>query len=150
MSFDERLWVPWWWWLFGALVIALLGAEIHVGFSWIVAVVTYLVLGGLAMALLLRWGSARTRVADGVLEVRTGRLPLGHITDVRVLDRSSRRAVLASQASRSAVLQVRGYAKGLVYVATDGTGGLASYWLISSRHPRELATALGYHCAYRY
>lgn len=144
MSFDERLWVPWWWWLFATVIIALLGAEIHVGLGWVVAVVTYLVLGGLGVALLLRWGSARTQVTDETLQIRAGELPLGHVTDVRVLDRRDSRAVLARQGSRSAMLQVRGYARGLVYVATDGADGLASYWLLSSRRPRELATALGY------
>lgn len=139
--FAERLWVPWWWWPAAVVVVGLLGAEIHIGLGWRVAVVTYLVLGAATIALLLRWGGMRLAVtADAVLLARR-RLPLARVVEVRVFDRRDTRAVLAHRQG-SAVLHVRGYAKGLVYVATDGRDDSAPYWLLSTRRPAELAAAL--------
>lgn len=139
---DERLWVPWWWWPVAAAVIALLGAELHLGFGLTAAVVVYAVLGGAVAALLIRW-AVPIRVDTDVLHVGTHRIPLDHVTDVRVIDRADARRVLAGRPDRSAVMIVRGYVARVVYVATDADGDLPGYLLVSSRRAADLAAAVG-------
>jgi hypothetical protein len=135
----ERLWVPWWWWPIAAVVIALLGAEIHIGLGWVVAVVTYAVLTAFVVVLLLRH-SVRVDVHDGVLTAGRFRVPLADVTGVRVLDRDHVRQMLARRPDATAVVLVRGYLPRVVYLTVENEAG-GSYWLISSRHPDELAAA---------
>lgn len=137
--YRERLWVPWWWWLVAGAVIALLGAEIHIGLGWVVAVVTYAVLGAFVVVMLLRH-SVSVGVGDGVLTAGRYRVPLDAVTDARVLDRDDVRGVLARRPDADAVVLVRGYLRRVVYLAVETEEG-ASYWLVSSRHPDELAAA---------
>lgn len=139
-GYRERLWVPWWWWPLAAVVIALLGAEIHIGLGWVVAVVTYAVLGGFVVVLLLRH-SLRVAVRDGALEAGRFRIPLTAVRETRVLDRADVRQVLARRPDPDAVVLVRGYVRRVVYLGVETESG-GSYWLVSSRHPDELAAAV--------
>lgn len=141
-AFDERLWVPWWWWPVAAAVIAVLGAELHLGFGRTAAAVTYAVLGGLVAVLLLRWAIPIQVDAD-VLRVGAHRIPLDRVTDVRVLERAEARRVLAGRPDSSAVMIVRGYVARVVYIATDADADLPGYLLVSSRRAADLAAAVG-------
>lgn len=138
-GYRERLWVPWWWWPLAAVVIALLGAEIHIGLGWVVAVVTYAVLAGFVVVMLLRH-SVRVAVQDGMLTAGRFRVPLAAVTETRVLDRDDVRQVLARRPDQTAVVLVRGYLRRVVYLGVQTESG-GSYWLVSSRHPDELAAA---------
>lgn len=139
-TYAERLWMPWWWWVIAALVVALLGAELHIGLGWVAATVTYVVFGVLAAGFLLRW-ALRIRVG-GDLTAGRHTVPLSRITEVRVLERADTRDVLSSRPETSAVVLLRGYVRQVVYVGTDGSDGAPAYLLLSSRHPVELAAAL--------
>lgn len=140
-AFRERLWVPWWWWALAALVVAVFGPYVFTGFGTIAAVATYTVLGGVTAAFLLRWAMP-IRVESDMLRVGSANVPLGQVTDVRVLSRDDVRDVLSGWPDQSAVVLVRGYVKRVLYVATDGDGTPA-YLLISTRRPAALAAALG-------
>ncbi|MQA77437.1 MAG: DUF3093 family protein [Streptosporangiales bacterium] len=141
-AFDERLWVPWWWWPIAAAVIAVLGAELHLGFGPMVAVVIYAALGGLVASLLIRW-AVPIRIDGDVLRVGVHRIPLDHVTGVRVLDRADARRVLVDRPDGSAVMIVRGYVARVVHVTTDADGDLPGYLLVSSRRADDLAAAVG-------
>lgn len=138
-GYSERLWVPWWWWPLAAVVIALLGAEIHVGLGWVVAVVTYAVLVAFVVVMLLRH-SLRIEVRDGELRAGRFRVPVTAIMETRVLSRDDIRPLLARRPDPGAVVLVRGYLRRVVYLAVETESG-PSYWLVSSRHPDELAAA---------
>jgi hypothetical protein len=138
-GYRERLWVPWWWWPLAAVVIALLGAEIHIGLGWVVAVVTYAVLGAFVVVLLLRH-SVLVGVHDGVLTAGRFRVPVAEVTGARVLDRDDVRQLLARRPDATAVVIVRGYLPRVVYLTVETEAG-GTYWLVSSRHPDELAAA---------
>ncbi|HEX6447341.1 MAG TPA: DUF3093 family protein [Streptosporangiales bacterium] len=138
-GYRERLWVPWWWWPLAVVVIALLGAEIHIGLGWVVAVVTYAVLAASVVVLLLRH-SVRIGVHDGVLTAGRFRVPVADVTGARVIDREHVRPLLARSPDPTAVVLVRGYLSRVVYLTVDTEAG-GSYWLLSSRHPDELAAA---------
>ncbi|MBO0827627.1 MAG: DUF3093 family protein [Streptosporangiales bacterium] len=138
-AYRERLWVPWWWWPLAVVVIALLGAEIHVGLGWVVAVVTYTVLAAFVVVMLLRH-SVRVGVHDGALTAGRFRVPLTSVTETRILDRGDVRQVLARRPDPNAVVLVRGYLPRVVYLGVETESG-GSYWLVSSRHPDALAAA---------
>lgn len=131
--------MPWWWWPLAAVVIALLGAEIHIGLGWVVAVITYAVLGGFVVVMLLRH-SVRVRVDDGVLTAGRFRVPVTAVAETRVFDREDVRQVLARRPDPEAVVLVRGYLPRVVYLAVETDAG-GTYWLLSSRHPDRLAAA---------
>ena len=87
--------------------------------------------------------AAIVRVDDRVLRVGRARLPLCYIGDVRALDADTTTAAMRTRADANAYLLVRpGYADTSVAVAVTDARDPHPYWLISARHPDELAAAI--------
>src|SRR3954447_13822949 len=63
-AFEERLSLPWQWWLIAGVGVAVGEAEVFAGFSWQVALIVYAVLGLPVLALLLGMGRVRVVVDD--------------------------------------------------------------------------------------
>ena len=142
-SYREQLRVPTSYWLLSVPVVLLLGAEIFVGFSTLVAALVYaafiIVVGGF----LLAWGAVRIEVTDTVLQAGKDRLPLSAIGEVQALDEPQAAVLRGPRADPSAHLLLRPYLKKAVYIGpADGAEAVAPYWLIATRHPDKLAAAL--------
>jgi len=144
VSYDERLRVPWWWWLAAAALVGLLGAEFHAGFGWAVAVVTDTVLAVLATAFLLWIGQGRVRIETGSLVAGKAELSLRRVAEVRALNTAQWRHRLGPGADVCAHLYTRPWVQRGVEL--DVEDGDEPYWLVSSRRPEELATALRQAC----
>lgn len=142
-AYEERLSVPIAWWILGAVIVALLGAELWAGFGFIAAVVTYVVLAAICGGTLLRWGSARLRVTDHELAAGQARLPLRATGQVMALDERQTRAMRGQHADPAAHLVIRPYLKRAVYIEVTDPGYPAPYWLVGTRRPAELAAAVG-------
>jgi hypothetical protein len=148
-SYREQLRVPLSYWLLSVPVVLLLGAEIFVGFSTLVAALVYaafiIVVGGF----LLAWGAARIEVTDGSLRAGRDRLPLSAIDEVQALDEAQAAVLRGPRADPSAHLLLRPYLKKAVYIGmADDQEAEAPYWLVATRHPDRLAAALtGSHAA---
>lgn len=141
-AYDERLSVPWWWWPVSAGCVALLGAEIHIGLGWVVAVATYGVLGMFVAALFLTWGSARVRVVGDELWAGRARLPLSVVGRVVTVSPAQARALRGGAGDPAAYVFARPYLTRAVFVELRDPQDPTPYWLIFTRHPEKLAAAV--------
>jgi hypothetical protein len=141
ITHDERLRVPGGWWPVVAAIVALGVLEIGSGFNYVVLVPVAIFLIGFFIVPLVLAGRERIELRDGVIYAGKRELPVNQITKIEALDRPQTRLRLGPQADPAAHLVVRGW------VGTSVVLGLANphpvpYWLLSTRHPEELASAI--------
>jgi hypothetical protein len=142
-SYREQLRVPASYWLLSVPVVLLLGAEIFVGFSTLVAIGVYVVFVAAVGGFLLAWGATRIEVTSTALRAGGSTLPLPAIGEVLALDEAQTSVLRGPRADPSAHLLLRPYLKKAVYIeVTDQQPDGAPYWLVATRHPGKLAAAL--------
>ena len=97
--------------------------------------------GALALlaALLLSYGNARVSVEGGWLRAGRARIEAVHLGEVAALDAEETRRVAGPEADARAYLLLRPYLKRAVRVEITDPADPAPYWLVSSRHPDDLA-----------
>lgn len=141
-SYTERLSVPWWMWPAGLLAAALVATEIWMGAGGVRAWVPFALLLPVAIVLLWRLGRIRVSVTDTEFLVDDARLPLAVVADVVALDADGRREALGVGAHPWAFVVQRPWIGGAVQVLLDDPADSTPYWIVSTRHPVRLATAL--------
>ena len=141
-SYREHLRVPVSWWLLAVPVIAILGGEVYAGFGGFIPPLIYAVFVAAVAGFLLAWGAASIEVADGALRAGGATLPLGEISEVVALDEKQAALLRGPRADPAARLMLRPYLKRAVYIALADPGSAVPYWLVATRHPEELATAI--------
>jgi hypothetical protein len=142
-SYREQLRVPTSYWLLSVPVVLLLGAEVFVGFSTLVAILVYALFVVVVGGFLLAWGAVRIEVTDAALRAGGDTLPLSAIGEVLALDEAQAAVLRGPRADPSAHLLLRPYLKKAVYIGlADSQEAEARYWLIATRHPDKLAAAL--------
>jgi Protein of unknown function (DUF3093) len=141
-AYSERLIVPWWWWP-PSLALAALGAtEIFLGASNRFAWIPYVVLLGGVIAALIGLSRIRIAVADGMLHVDDAKIPVTFLTEINILDAESKREVMGALADPMAFVVQRPWVRGAVRVVVDDPDDPTPYWVISTRRPERLATAI--------
>jgi hypothetical protein len=140
-SYRERLAAPFTWWLAGGVTMFMLGAIVWTGFDLLVTLAVYAALFGVLAAFLLNWGRATIEVSDGMLTADKAVLPLTAAGEVRPLDEAQARALRGPRADPAAHLLIRPYLHRAVFIEVTA-GDAASYWLVATRHPAELAAAI--------
>lgn len=144
-TYDERLHVPLRWWVQATMFLATLWL------AFIVAIPEWIAWAGSGALLaavfgMFAWiGSSRISVRDGVLHVGPAHIALEHVGQVEALDKEATRKVHGPEADARAFLHTRPYISKAVRIAIDDPADPAPYWLVSTRHPRTLAEALGAH-----
>lgn len=141
-GYTERLGVPASWWLVVTACVLLLGTTLWAGLSVTWAIIIYAGLESVCALILLTWGAARIEITGSELRAGSGRLPLASITAVTALDRAQTSALRGPRADPAAFLLVRPYLPRAVYVAIEGRPAERPYWLVGTRRPAELATAI--------
>lgn len=141
-GYAERLTLPWWLWLAGTGLAALLAAELWMGVGGMRAWLPFAVLLPLALAGLGWFGRIRVAVSGGELLVDDARLPARFVADAIALDASGRREVLGVGADPLAFVVQRPWVAGAVQVVLDDPDDPTPYWVVSSRHPVRLADAI--------
>jgi hypothetical protein len=91
---------------------------------------------------LLAWGATTIEVADGTLRAGKAELPLDKTSDVVPLDEKQAALLRGPKADPAAHLMLRPYLKRAVYIKLADPGSGVPYWLVATRHPAELATAI--------
>lgn len=142
VAYRERLHLAWWMWPGALALAALAGASVHSGYPGVRSWLPYVLFELAAVALLVRLSRTTIRIGDGHLVVAGSRLPLAVVAAVRVLDRQH-----LGQFNRGGRLPdgfhvVRGWIDAAVQVRVDDPADCTPYWLLSSRHPEQLADAL--------
>lgn len=140
--YREHLRVPVSWWLLAIPVIAILGGEVYAGFGGFVPPLIYAVFTAVIAGFLLAWGAVSIEVSDGALRAGGATLPLNQIGDVVPLDEKQAALLRGPRADPAAHLMLRPYLKQAVYIALAEPAGGVPYWLVATRHPAELATAI--------
>jgi len=141
-SYREQLYVPVSYWLLSVPVVVLLGAEVFVGFSTVIAGLVYAVFILVVGGFLLNWGAARIQVTGTVLRAGGDTLPLSQASEVLPLDDKQAALLRGPRADPAARLLLRPYLKQAVYIGLADSPDGAPYWLIATRHPDKLAAAL--------
>jgi len=140
--YDERLGVPLRWWAQGVMLVASLWLALVVALPGPAAWVCSGLALALLAALLLSYGSARVSVRDGWFRAGRARIEAVHLGEVAALDAEATRRVAGPEADARAYLLLRPYLKRAVRVEITDPADPAPYWLVSSRHPDELARAV--------
>jgi hypothetical protein len=129
-------------WLPTAAVAAVLAASVGLGSP---GVRTWLPLALLIPASLgsLWWlGRIPIAVTDSELLVDDARLPLEVVADAIPLTVEDKRLLLGQASDPLAFVIQRPWISGAVQIVLDDPDDPTPYWLISSRHPEEMARAL--------
>jgi len=141
-GYGERLTLPWWLWLAATGLAALLAAEIWMGAPGLRAWLPFAVLIPVTLGVLGWLGRIRVTVRDDELLVDDARLPVRFVADAVALDASGRREVLGVGADPLAFVVQRPWIAGAVQVVLDDPDDPTPYWVVSSRDPVRLATAI--------
>lgn len=142
-GFDERLSVPWWWYLMAIGVAVLLGAEVHMGYPGIRSWIGYVILIPLFAAVPFWLGRGRVRVAEGQLGVGQASVPLRHVGRVEVVHAGDKQQALGPDLDPAAFMVNRGWVRPMVRVEITDPDDATPYWIFSVRHPEQLVAALG-------
>jgi hypothetical protein len=141
-GYRERLRVPFSWWLVLTGCVLLLGTTLWAGLSLTAAVIIYFSLEAACALALLGWGAATIEVTEQDLRAGRQRMPLASIAGVTALDAEQTSALRGPRADPAACLLLRPYLRTAVYVEVAGRPAERPYWLIATRHPAELASAI--------
>jgi Protein of unknown function (DUF3093) len=134
----ERLRVPASWWLASVTCVLTLGTTLWAGFSVVIGLIVYLVMGGVTALALQTFGAATVEVTGTDLVAGRRRLAIGQITEVSAMDAEQTTALRGPRADVAAYLLIRPYLPESVYLAVAGQ----PYWLIGTRRPADLAGAI--------
>jgi len=129
-------------WIGVAAAAAMLAVAYFVALGPLAAAITFAVIAGFGVWLI--WRSTVTlRIDDKVLRVGAARLPLRFAGRVRALDASEAQIVRGPGADAQAfhVLRV-GYSPLAVAVEVTDPADPHPYWLISTRHPERVVSAM--------
>jgi hypothetical protein len=141
-EYAERLAVTWWAWPATLGLVALLSAEIFLGRSTPLGWLPYAILLPATAAALFGLSRVRIRVANGEFRVDDAHIPVRYIAEVNPLDGAAKRALLGPLAVPHVFVVQRPWISGGVRVVIDDPDDPTPYWVVSSRHPQELAAAL--------
>lgn len=142
-TYRERLTAPVSWWLAALAFAAVWWWIMLVATTPTIAIATFVLVGGAGGYAVWRYGSTVVSVDVEGLRVGGAFLEARHVGTVRSLNRSDYRTLLGTGADARAYLVTRPYLEHGVSVGVDDPSDPAPYWLVSSRHPQDLAAALG-------
>lgn len=146
VRYRERLRVPWWWWLPGFGLAALIAFEVNLGIEAVPMWVPMLVLGLVAAAALTWLGRFDVRVVtvgdETELWAGPAHLPVSAIARMAEVPRSAKSAALGRQLDPAAYVVHRPWIGSLVLIVLDDADDPTPYWLVSSRRPDRLLAAL--------
>lgn len=133
--------MPWTWWPVMTIIVVLGALEVGSGFSYVVLIPVLIFMIGFFIMPLLLSGRQRIVLRDGVLQAGKAELPVMQITTITPLDRAETRLRLGPQADPAAHQVVRGWIGSSVLLRLANPVPVP-YWVVSTRHPEELASAI--------
>ncbi len=146
VRYRERLWVPWWWWLPGLGVAALIALEVNQGVRGLPNWVPFAVLLPVAAMVLLSLGRTELRVTssggDTEVWISGAHLPVAVIARCAEVPRSAKSAALGRQLDPAAYVVHRAWVGPMVLLVLDDADDPTPYWLISARHPDKVLAAM--------
>jgi Protein of unknown function (DUF3093) len=147
LRYRERLRVPWWWWLPGLGLAALIALEVNQGVKTLPGWVSFAVLLPVAAAVLAWLGRIDVRVVgngrgETELWVGSAHLPVSVISRSAEVPRSAKSAALGRQLDPAAYVVHRAWVGPMVLLVLDDADDPTPYWLVSCRRPDRVLAAL--------
>jgi len=139
-NYRERLWPAPWVFIATALVIPA-SLLVFLPISTTAGIVCAIVLYGAIVVTLLVTTPA-VDVDDALFTAGRARLPLSAVASATSFTGHEAAAQRGTQLDARAWLLLRGWIPGVVKVQLDDPTDPTPYWLVSTRHPAELAAAL--------
>ncbi|WP_019203237.1 DUF3093 domain-containing protein [Tsukamurella sp. 1534] len=139
----ERLTIPWYWWLFGAVVAGLICYEITLAAvwgSWMIG--AFVVVVAVIGVLLWSMGRGTVAVREGELWAGAAHLPLELIARTAVVPASAKSSAMGRQLDPAAFVYHKGWIKTMVAVVLDDPEDPTPYWMVSTRHPEKLLASI--------
>jgi hypothetical protein len=141
-TYDERLGVPFRWWVQGTMLVATLWLAVVVAVpgavAWVVTAIALALLG----AGLWSYGNARVQVDADTFRAGRAHIHGRFLGAATALDADEARWTAGPGADARAYLVLRPYLKRAVKVEITDPADPAPYWLVATRRPEELAAAL--------
>ncbi len=144
--YSERQWVPWYWWLIAAFIVALISAQFALNRAALWLYIPAVVLSVLAVWVLV-WLSSTSVVVeedpDGTRWLVTGQANLPHTVVSRSLavPATAKRNAMGRQLDPAAFVVSHGWVPEMVMLVLDDPEDPTPYWLVASKHPEQLLTA---------
>jgi len=139
--YRERLWPSWWLWLtvlgWSAMLAVAVGAAAGATAGWAVAALVAAVCTWALQR--LAW---RIEVDASGLRVGPVLLPAVNVGSAAPLDAAAARRLRGVGADARAFMVLRGWVATAVRVDLDDEVDPTPYWMVSTRHPEQLARAL--------
>lgn len=139
---SERLYVPWWDWALPLIGACLMAATIDLGYPGVGIWLPYAVLVPLTIALLIQLGRAKVEVTGGEFRAGKAHLPLRFVGEVEVIGKDRKRKALGPELDPAAYVVHRGWVGPVLRVRLTDPGDPTPYWVVSTRHPEQLAELL--------
>ncbi|MCQ9335693.1 DUF3093 domain-containing protein [Corynebacterium phoceense] len=144
--YQERFWVPWYFWLYGAIVVFVATATFSLNRAPMWLYIIGAVLTALGVWVLIAWSGTVLRVEqdpDGTrwLTVKGAQLPSDVVSRSLAIPSTARRNALGPQLDPAAFLVTKGWMKEHVMLVLDDPEDDTPYWLIATKHPREVLEA---------
>lgn len=133
--------MPWTWWPALIMLVTFGTFEVASGFRPFIYIPVVVFMVGFFIVPLVVSGLLRVRVVDGVLHAGKASIRASELRSVQPLSREDTRRRLGPQADPAATTVTRGWIGPSVMVRLHNPHPVP-YWLISSRHPEDLAAAL--------
>lgn len=144
-DYTERMWMPWWWWLVvGAFALSLILAVA----AWVpsaAGMMACLAIAGLSLWAGLAAGRVRIRVDAGGLNVGPNRIEWQWVDRVRGCDSPTMTTILHSGHQVGSFICTRPWIGSGVVVRLADPADPHPAWILSSRHPDELAGSIRAH-----
>ena len=144
--YRERQWVPWYWWLMAAALVALTSAQVALNRNvwWMVG--SAVILGALVAWVLVYWSRTVLRVeldADGTRWLVAGEanLPADVVSRSLAVPATAKRNAMGRQLDPAAFVISHGWVPEMVMLVLDDPEDPTPYWLLSSRNPEALLAA---------
>lgn len=142
MSYSERLRIPLWWIVVALVFVASIAVAV-VAYLEMWLAVTVVALTALAVTLgLIAYSRTLLSVDDDAFSAGRYRLEHAYRGEVTPLEGDAARHALGPGADHRAFLFTRPYISSLVRIEVRDDADPHSCWLVSTRHPHELAAAL--------
>lgn len=148
VRYRERLSVPWWWWLPGLGLAGLIAYEVNLGVEALPDWVPFAVLLPVAAVVLAWFGRAEIRVVGGPageieLWVGDAHLPVSVVAKSAEVPKTAKSAALGRQLDPAAYVVHRAWVGPMILLVLDDPEDPTPYWLVSTRHPDRVLSALG-------
>jgi hypothetical protein len=140
--YREVLRTPWWWYIVGLVVASLLAGEFHVAGFHLTDWIPFGTLLPLSVVIVWWLGRSRLEISGGEVRVRGAHLPVEYVSGSVSLDTRTLRRVVGREGDPAAFVSIRPWIGPGVQLWLDDPEDPTPYWVVSSRHPERVITAL--------